>query len=503
MEIFFASIILFLIIEGIILIVKEFKRPQNFPPGPNWLLPFVGSSKYLKKLSQELGGQHKAFDYLSKKYNSPIFSIKLGRELVVVVRSYELIKEVHSREEFDGRPDNFFMRLRTMGTRLGITCTDGRLWQEQRSFVVRQLRNVGYGKSKMEEQIHVELNEILEIIRSSKDTPIWPGETNFIATSVINILWTFTTGAKIKRNDARLIKFLNLLQKRSKAFEISGGYLNQMPWLRFFAPEATGYNLVKNLNSEFYKFFMEVINEHLMTYSEDKSNEDLIYAYIKEMNEQKDKENSTFKIDQLVMVILDIFIAGASSTGITIDLALMSMLIYPEIQMKVQKEIDEILNEDSEMLKYFDKKKMPFTEAVLLEVQRFYSIVPISGPRRILKPTTLAGYNLPKDTTVLIGLETIHKDENHWKDPQNFRPERFLDEKNNICNTERLFPFGAGKRRCLGDQLAKSCLFTFFVEILKEFSLEKCESDLPSNDLLPGMLLSPKPYKILFRKRKN
>jgi hypothetical protein len=54
-------------------------------------------------LSQKLGGQHKAFAYLARKFNSPIFSIKLGRELVVVVRTYEHIKEIHSREEFDGR----------------------------------------------------------------------------------------------------------------------------------------------------------------------------------------------------------------------------------------------------------------------------------------------------------------------------------------------------------------------------------------------------------------
>jgi hypothetical protein len=51
----------------------------------------------------QLGGQHKAFAHLARKFNSPIFSIKLGRELVVVVRSYEHVKEVHSREEFDAR----------------------------------------------------------------------------------------------------------------------------------------------------------------------------------------------------------------------------------------------------------------------------------------------------------------------------------------------------------------------------------------------------------------
>ncbi|KAG5667171.1 hypothetical protein PVAND_015166 [Polypedilum vanderplanki] len=103
LEIFLASIALIFVIRAISAILKEFRRPENFPPGPNWFLPFVGSSRYFKKLCQLFGGQHKAFLYLAKKYNSPIFSIKLGRELVVVVTTYELIKEVHAREEFDGR----------------------------------------------------------------------------------------------------------------------------------------------------------------------------------------------------------------------------------------------------------------------------------------------------------------------------------------------------------------------------------------------------------------
>lgn len=50
-------------------------------------------------------------------YKKPIIGLKLGTELVVVVQTYRLVKEIHMREEFDGRPDNFFFRLRTMGTR--------------------------------------------------------------------------------------------------------------------------------------------------------------------------------------------------------------------------------------------------------------------------------------------------------------------------------------------------------------------------------------------------
>lgn len=85
--------------------------------GPTWFLPFVGNAPLVRKLAVECGGQYKAFERLSEQYDSPVIGMKLGRELVIVAFTYPLVKEIHAREEFDGRPDNFFLRLRTMGTR--------------------------------------------------------------------------------------------------------------------------------------------------------------------------------------------------------------------------------------------------------------------------------------------------------------------------------------------------------------------------------------------------
>ncbi len=154
---------------------------------------------------------------------------------------------------------------------------------------------------------------------------------------------------------------------------MSGGILSQMPWLRFIAPETTGYNLIRSLNKEFYELFTEVIEEHLKDFSDDKSCDDLIYAFIKEMKEKEENLSSTFTIKQLVMVILDIFIAGATTTSTTIDLALMSMLLHPNVQKKCREEIEKVEN-----LKYSNRSLMPFTVATLLESQRIFSITPVS-----------------------------------------------------------------------------------------------------------------------------
>ena len=198
---------------------------------------------------------------------------------------------------------------------------------------------------------------------------------------------------------------------------------------------------------------------------------------------------------------MEFILAGSQTTSITIDLALMMMLIRPDIQERCHKEIESVLVGDEFIANYSEKSKMPYIEAVLLEVQRIFHIVPISGPRRALKATSLGGFDIPRNCTILIGLRTVHMDKSFWGDPEVFRPERFLDENNNIVNTERLIPFGLGRRRCLGDQLAKACIFTFFVGIMQRFNLKESKNNPPSLNLLPGITLSPKPYKIVFERR--
>lgn len=274
----------------------------------------------------------------------------------------------------------------------------------------------------METCIQNELQEILKFIENERE--IFGGENNFLATSVINILWTFTCGSQFQRDDARLKRLLMLLKKRAKVFDISGGILSQMPWCRFIAPEKSGFNLITAMNAEFYKLFMEIISEHQRDLSEENSSDDFVFAFLKEMN-MRELENSTFSISQLIIVILDIFIAGATTTSTTLDLMLMAMLLYPNVQQKCR---EEICKASLTEVNYSNRYLLPYTVATLLEVQRFFHILPITGPRRVLSTCKLGNYEIPQNTTILIGNRSIFNDEEFWKDPMTFRPERFLDE---------------------------------------------------------------------------
>ena len=82
-------------------------------------LPIVGSALYLKRLCREKKYLHLALDHLAQQYDSPVIGLKLGHERTVAVLTHDVVQQVHTREEYGGRPYNFFIKLRCMGARRG------------------------------------------------------------------------------------------------------------------------------------------------------------------------------------------------------------------------------------------------------------------------------------------------------------------------------------------------------------------------------------------------
>lgn len=261
-------------------------------PGPQ-IYPFFGNTKQLRSAARRFGGQHKVFREWAKEFNSDILGLRLGRENFVVALGYKNVREIHTREEFDGRPDNFFMRLRTMGHRLGVTGVDGPLWQEQRNFVTRHFRQLGFARQPMDTQIEEELNELVRYLdKLDGEVAVWPGE--LFPINVMNVLWQFTAGYRMPRNDEKMVTVLTLLRERSKGFDMAGGLLSQIPWIRYLAPTWSGFELIQTFNRKLYELFMEIIQDHHRDFDQEKAKDDLIYAFINEMREKGNTNDNNF-----------------------------------------------------------------------------------------------------------------------------------------------------------------------------------------------------------------
>ena len=151
-----------------------------------------------------------------------------------------------------------------------------------------------------------------------------------------------------------------------------------------------------------------------------------------------------FSDTQLVFVIGDLFGAGTETTTTTLRWALLYLLHNPDMLHRVKREVEEALG-PSRMPSMKDKQHMPYTEAVLCEVQRMGDIVPLGVPHACTEDVTLRGYRIPKGTHFMTVLYAAHRDPNVWEDPYRFNPERFLDAEGKVCKDERLIPFSMGE----------------------------------------------------------
>ncbi|XP_078517269.1 cytochrome P450 2G1-like isoform X3 [Lissotriton helveticus] len=188
-----------------------------------------------------------------------------------------------------------------------------------------------------------------------------------------------------------------------------------------------------------------------------------------------------FSNENLVASTFNMFTAGTETTTGSIQYSLLVMVKYPNIQSKVQQEIDDVVG-PGRLPSIDDRLKMTYTNAVILEIQRFVDIVPMALLHSITRDTEFYGYSIPKGTTVIPILTSVLHDPKQWETPEEFNPAHFLDEKGALRNRAAFMPFSAGKRLCPGEGLARMEIFLFLTALLQKFTFQSV-ADPASLDL--------------------
>jgi steroid 17alpha-monooxygenase/17alpha-hydroxyprogesterone aldolase len=196
------------------------------------------------------------------------------------------------------------------------------------------------------------------------------------------------------------------------------------------------------------------------------------------------------------MTMAEVFMAGMETTASTLCWALLYLIHNPNVQQKLHQELDQVIGPDR-LPKLVDKKHLPYLEATITDTLRISSLLSLAFPHKTTVDTTLQGYSIPKGTTVLTNLWSLHHDPEIWDDPNEFRPRRFLNEGGNFVppKAERFLPFLAGRRGCLGESLARIEVFLVLARLLHSFKFKNPPgSDLPSLKPITGLALMPRPF---------
>uniref|UniRef100_A0A671MYX6 Cytochrome P450 2J6-like n=1 Tax=Sinocyclocheilus anshuiensis TaxID=1608454 RepID=A0A671MYX6_9TELE len=456
------------------------QQPKNFPPGPP-ALPLFGNL-----LHMDMANPLKDFEKFAEQYGK-IFSLYTGSKPYVFLNSFEVIKEalVTKAQDFSGRPQECMINHLTENK--GVILADyGPHWKDHRRFALMTLRNFGLGKQSMEERILGEISHLVADLDKNAGGTVNP--QNMFHNVASNVIGLVLFGSRFDYKNEFLQHYVQFITEISKILNGPWNVIyDTLPLLRILPlPFKKAFDHVKKLKN----MNLSLLNEHKSTRVPGEPR-DFIDCYLDELDKRKN-DGSTFAEDQLIMYILDLHFAGTDTTSNTLLTAFLYLMNHPEVQAKCQKEIDEVL-EGKDHASYEDRHNMPYTLAVIHEVQRVANTVPLSVFHCTTKDTELMGYSIPKGTVIIPNLTSVLKEEAN-----------FLNEQGQFEKPEAFIPFSTGPRVCLGEGLARMELFLVFVTLLRRFQFV-WPDDAGEPDYTPvyGITMTPKPYRMHIRHRET
>lgn len=237
----------------------------------------------------------------------------------------------------------------------------------------------------------------------------------------------------------------------------------------------------------------------------------IIYAEIKERRANPDSSGTD--ILSMLMVAQDeagelmtevelrdelmtLLFAGHETTATALAWALYWIHKLPAVKQKLLTEIDS-LGEHPDLNAVL---KLPYLEAVCNETLRIYPVGMLIFPRVANKTVSLAGYELPVGTIIVGSVYSTHQREDLYPQPQEFRPERFLERQ---FSTFEFLPFGGGARRCIGSAFALFEMKLALVGVLSHRELELADlRDIPAKRR--GLVTAPaRPIRMVVKSQRS
>jgi len=484
---------------GLAFYIRKVTKWDKPPPGPD-IHPFLGSFPTLAQLDPN---PSIAWNILTHKFG-PLVRLVLGMNNMLVIGGYEEMKEAMNNELLDDRATSPTSNLINFGSKTfeeisffsrgnmpkGTRINPIEKWKELRRFTIKSLRDLGFGKSASEEAI---INESRSLVKNIIETIDGTnGEIDLEKTmncAGLNIIWNLVAGKRFDYDDLQMKHLCEMVRTfMTQGKDVIGKPFGSMPFLRFIPPFKERFNTLSEITIKFKQFINAAIEEHKETF--DKENpRDFMDMFLTKI-EAGDRR--IFTQTQLIYICMDLFIAGSETTNNSMQFAIALMMRYPEVQEKVHDDLEKI---DADCVTMKDKTKLPYVEATLNEIWRFCNIAPFGPPRLATKDTPLKSTTIPAGTLVMYNTYTLHMDEKYWGDPHVFRPERFLDKNGVFRPDDMNLPFGIGRRRCLGEPLARMENFLFFANIFHKFKFESIGNSPPSLEPDVGFTNGPYPFK--------
>ncbi|GMH09500.1 hypothetical protein Nepgr_011341 [Nepenthes gracilis] len=459
------SLSLFLLAIFWILLHNYRRKQPPLPPGP-LALPIVGSLPFL---DPEL---HSYFAGLAQIYG-PIFSLRLGSKLGVVITSPSLAKEVLKDNDvtFANRDVPAAARALAYGGSSDIVWNPyGPEWRMLRKVSVREMLcgatlDAVYGLRREE------FRRTVRYLYSCVGSPVNIGEQMFLAqlNVITSMMWGGTVGGEDRASLGA--EFRRLV---AEATTLLG-----TPNVSDFIPGLARFDLqgvekrMKVCARRFDEMFDALIDHRRQMdgKGELKANEEEKRDFLQILLKLKDDADAErpFTIAHVKAILMDMVVGGTETASNTVEYAMAEMLNKPEVMRKVQQELDTVIGKDN-IVEEFHTLKLPYLNAVVKETLRLHAVLPLLVPHCPSQSCTVGGYTIPKGSRVFINVWAIHRDPSFWPNPSEFDPERFMNNKYDYGGNDFTYlPFGSGRRICAGKSMAERMMLFSLATLLHTF----------------------------------
>ena len=267
--------------------------------------------------------------------------------------------------------------------------------------------------------------------------------------------------------------------------------------------------LVKELRQPYLKWYFKSFGVIKKQLARTQASRDILQDIIERRKQSKTQNNdlldmllgaryddgSVMENEQLIDEILVLFVAGHETTANALSFAVQLLAHHPEWQEKVADQHQDILSQNPTVMEELLKSQL--VKQLIEETLRLYP--PAYFIDRVnIEPDVCHGYQFKKGTNFLFSILEIHKHPELWESPEQFNPDRFSPEKAKHY-TSHYFPFGAGPRKCIGNNFAMYEMSLAISELLLRFSIHPTKQTIEINPLIT---LKPKNANVIF-KRKN
>ncbi|MED6223704.1 hypothetical protein PIB30_076680 [Stylosanthes scabra] len=458
----FLTMIILLSVVALLLYKLYFRLRFKLPPGPRpW--PVVGNLYDIKPV------RFRCFAEWAQSYG-PIISVWFGSTLNVIVSNSELAKEVlkeHDQQLADRHRSRSAAKFSRDGKDL-IWADYGPHYVKVRKVCTLEL----FSPKRLESLRPIREDEVTAMVES-----IFNDCTNSENIGK-SLLVKKYLGAVAFNNITRLAfgkRFVNsegIMDEQGVEFKaiVSNGLklgaslamAEHIPWLRWMFPLEEEAFAKHGARRD--KLTRAIMEEHTQARLKSGAKQHFVDALLTLQDKYDLSE------DTIIGLLWDMITAGMDTTAISVEWAMAELIKNPRVQQKAQEEIDRVIGLER-IMSESDFSSLPYLQCVAKEALRLHPPTPLMLPHRANSNVKVGGYDIPKGSNVHVNVWAVARDPAVWKNPLEFRPERFLEEDVDMKGHDfRLLPFGAGRRVCPGAQLGINLVTSMLGHLLHHFS---------------------------------